>query len=101
MNGYYDNLSDEDCVLCDYTCLTCDAGTGSDCQSCDSAYNRTISGTQCTCDVGYYNINNVKACGICNYTWLSFIISIFFPLVILVLAFQLLVRVAYHQTLEP
>ena len=35
--------------------LTCNAGMESNCLTCNSTYNRTISGNYCPCDAGYYN----------------------------------------------
>jgi len=64
IDGTYDDGSTEDCLDCDYKCLTCET-TADTCNTCSG--NR-INAPECGCDVdnGYYNVDGVADCAPCH-----------------------------------
>ena len=52
------------CVLCSYTCATCQID-GTSCNTCPNNANRTLNTNACPCDTGYYD-TGVVACAACN-----------------------------------
>eukprot|EP00828_Plagiopyla_frontata_P044041 TRINITY_DN7064_c0_g1_i1.p2 TRINITY_DN7064_c0_g1~~TRINITY_DN7064_c0_g1_i1.p2 ORF type:complete len:248 (+),score=42.83 TRINITY_DN7064_c0_g1_i1:768-1511(+) len=67
MDGYVD--IDLVCTACNYTCLTCNGTSSSDCLTCNSSNFRSFSSNKCDCDPRYYDdgTDNPK-CQPCNYS---------------------------------
>lgn len=53
-DGMYGNATSLMCLLCDYTCLTCNSNTNTSCLTCNSTNNRNLTGTSCPPSFGYY-----------------------------------------------
>ncbi|CAK66675.1 unnamed protein product (macronuclear) [Paramecium tetraurelia] len=64
----YQNLST--CSLCHYSCLSCKGRFSSDCISCWDQDKRTLSGTTCICQPGYFDTGIAK-CSQCNFSCLT------------------------------
>ena len=45
---------------CHYTCFTCTGPGYNECETCNSEKNREISGTECTCMIGYFDFGELK-----------------------------------------
>lgn len=58
------------CAACQFTCLTCNGPSSTNCQSCDPLNSRTLVGTACPCVSGYNDVG-VALCvappGTCNF----------------------------------
>ena len=59
--------------------LTCNGANSDNCLSCDSNDHRTLDGTECKCNDGYYN-NSAALCASCHPFWL--IIKMFINILI-------------------
>ena len=70
-SGYATDASIDYCVLCHYTCLTCQVD-GTSCITCTANTSRTIDNatSACPCDTGFFD-NGVVQCSACNYTCLT------------------------------
>lgn len=68
--SFYDDLANEACQPCQYSCLTCTNGT--ECLTCDTSavVNRVFdtSTRYCGCNVGFYEDPTSKLCVNCNYS---------------------------------
>jgi hypothetical protein len=66
--GYATNTSINYCVLCDYTCASCQVD-GTSCLSCPTLSFRTLNNStnRCDCDTGYFH-NFTVVCAACDYT---------------------------------
>jgi cysteine-rich repeat protein len=64
----YENTTQGTCLPCLYNCYTCSNITTIICLSCNSTVDhRVISGTNCLCDLGYYD-TGATVCASCNYS---------------------------------
>jgi proprotein convertase subtilisin/kexin type 5 len=66
-SGFYDDGTSLVCPQCQYSCLTCNGGTSSNCLTCDPISNRYKNNNTCPCSIGFYDAN-ARICVACHYT---------------------------------
>jgi hypothetical protein len=68
--GYYPESINFYCIPCYIGCLTCSNNLQSSCTSCNSSAFRSLVGSTCPCDPGYFEGGAVQ-CSICHSTCLT------------------------------
>lgn len=73
LSGYNDDLINEQCFPCHYSCLSCSGASSNNCISCPNSAlsNRFITGNTCPCSTGFYDNIGSPTCGPCHYSCLT------------------------------
>ncbi|KAL4508729.1 hypothetical protein ABPG73_006115, partial [Tetrahymena malaccensis] len=61
---------DNKCYDCDISCSSCNGPSNNNCITCKAGTNRSLVGTQCLCNEGYYE-DTSKTCSQCSSTCLT------------------------------